>query len=185
MANDGQLTWEYGEVRLGGNLLPGIFVDQSIRGAVRFDESKKDGQSGKHKVPMGFEDADITITLDLTSELFSTCYEKLATITGIFRAARNANPKIYSVTNSHCWARGVRNVVFTGLDSYESDRDDVISVTLYFVEHLPPVIRREKQATAAKKGASAPAVKVTPAASKAIVTDEDNAFMAGLKAGSK
>ncbi len=185
MAIDGLLTWEDGEVRLGGQLIPGIFLDQSIRGEVRFDRSRKDAQSGMHKVPLGFEDADITIAVELLCDAESDCYQKLEIINKTFRSNRNANPKVYEVSNRHCRARGIRNVVFSGLDSYESSSDDVITATLTFVEHMPPVIRREKQATAAKKGASAPTVKATPAASKAIVTDEDNPFMAGLKAGSK
>uniref|UniRef100_C6E6Q0 Uncharacterized protein n=1 Tax=Geobacter sp. (strain M21) TaxID=443144 RepID=C6E6Q0_GEOSM len=187
MASDGFLKWEDGEVRLGGELLPGVFVDQSIRGAVRFDESKKDSQSGHHKTPLGFEDADIVITLDLLTDDTSDCYKKLAAINKVFREDRKANPKVYAVQNRHCAARGIRDVVFCALDSFESSDDDVISAALSFKEHLPPVIRREKQATATKvagaKQGAAPKIKATPAASPTVVSDSDNPFMAGFNAG--
>jgi hypothetical protein len=187
MPSDGLLTWDDGLVKLGGELLPGVFVDQRISGAVRFDQSEKDNQSGRHKVPLGFEDADIQITLDLLCDESGDCYAKLAIVNRIFRADRRANPKVYAVSNRHCAARGINNVVFSGLASFESDLDDVITVSLAFVEHLPAVIKREKQQAAAKKAATAtgtaPAVKATPAESPAIVADP-NPFMAGLLAGS-
>lgn len=187
MSIDGLLTWDDGEVKLGGDLLPGVFIDQRISGAVRFDQSEKDAQSGKHKVPMGFEDADIQITMDLLCDEAGDCYSKLVKINKIFRADRRGNPKVYAVVNRHCNARGINNVIFSGLASFESDIDDVITISLSFVEHLPPVIRREKQQAAAKKTAAgkvaAPAVKAKPAASPAIVSDPSNPFMAGLLAG--
>ncbi len=187
MSVDGLLIWDDGEVKLGGELLPGVFIDQRISGAVRFDQSEKDSQSGRNKVPMGFEDADIQITMDLLCDEAGDCYAKLKNINKIFRAARNANPKVYAVSNRHCNARGINNVVFSGLASFESDLDDVITISLSFVEHLPPVIKREKQQTAARKTtagtAAAPAVKSTPAASPTIVSDPPNPFMAGLLAG--
>lgn len=179
---DGILTWEDGEVKLGKDLLPGVFLDISIRGAVRFDQSHKDSQSGKAKVPLGFEDADITITMDLLCDELGNCYSKLETINKVFRADSKANPKVYSVVNRHCNARGINKVLFSGFDSFESEREDVITVTLSFLEHLPAVIRREKRATAAKVG-KAPAVKAKPAASVTVVSDPDNPFMAGLKTG--
>lgn len=184
MSINGLLVWEDGEMRLGGDLLPGHFLDLSIRNEVRFDESKKDHQSGKHKVPLGFEDADITMTVGLLCDETGDCYKKLEAINKIFRADRKSNPKVYSVTNRHCRARGIRNVVFSGLTSSEITEDDMIVAVLSFVEHLPPVVRREKQATAAKKGA-APAVKATPAASTKIVSDPDSPFLAGFKKGNQ
>jgi len=183
------LTWADGEVKLGGELLPGIFLDQSVRGSVRFDQSEKDAQSGKHKVPLGYQDADISITLELVCDESGDCYSKLTQINKVFRADQKANPQVYSVGNRHCQARGIRNVVFSGLDSFESSEEDVITAILSFVEHLPPVIRREKQVTAAKsaaaKAGTAPAVKATPAPAPAVVSDPDSPFMAGFQAGSQ
>lgn len=200
MPLNGQLTWNDGLVTLGDDVLLGIFVDMRIRGAVRFDQADMDSQSGKQKVPMGWEDADITITLDLVCDVeqegppaeTSDCYAKLKAINTIFKSASNnkADPKIFSVNNAHLNARGVKQVVFAGLDSYETDLDDVITVCLSFIEHNPVVIQREKQ-QAAKNIAQAgqgvqgatPAVKTTPAASPDIVKDNTSAYMRGFYQG--
>lgn len=181
MSLDGLLTWDDGAVKLGGDLLPGVFIDQMINGAVRFDQSEKDAQSGKRKVPMGFEDADIQITMDLLCDESGDCYSKLVKINKIFRADNNANPKVYEVVNRHCNARGINNVLFSGLASFESDSDDVITVTLSFVEHMPPVAKRETQQAAANK--ATPPVKAQPAVSASIVKDSAAPFLDGIKAG--
>jgi len=184
---DGYLSWDDGEVRLGGELLPGVFVEQNVRGAVRFDDAQLDAQSGKAKVPLGYQDAVVTLTLDLLCDEAGDCYQKLEQISRVFKADRNANPKVYAVQNRHLAARGVRNVIFAALDSFEDDREDVIMAVLSFTEHQPAVIRREKQATATRaaqtKAGTAPPVKAKPAVSPKVVSDPENPFMAGLRDG--
>jgi hypothetical protein len=51
------------------------------------------------------------------------------------------------VDNAHAVARGISQVVFSGLESRETDEDDVMLVTLFFVEHVPPVQTAEKRVT--------------------------------------
>jgi hypothetical protein len=192
MSADGYLKFEDGQVKLGDVLLPGILVQQSVRCGVRYDESKHDSMSGKKKAILGWEDSTINLTLDLLCDEDSDCYAKLATINRIFKAADKgkAAPKIYPVSDRHLRARGISRVVFDCLDSFETDQEDVIQVTLTFVEHLPPVIKREKRAIARKSAvtqgkAAAPAVKATPAKSPAITKDTTNPFMAGFNKGNK
>lgn len=186
MAIDEYLRFEDGELRLGNDLLPGIFFSQTVQAGVRFDRAERDHMSGKNRIPLGWEDADIRFVSDLVCDDSSDCYEKLAIINKLFKSAdKGANPKIYAISNRHLLARGVKRVVFTGLQSDEVAEDDVIRVTLTFSEHIPVVVKREKQANATKAATgAAPAAKTTPAASKSIVK-EDNAFMAGFKAGNK
>ncbi|MBF0454946.1 MAG: hypothetical protein HQL72_09070 [Magnetococcales bacterium] len=153
---DRMLTFEDGQVQLGDRLIPGILVRQSVRGSVRFDEAEQDGLSGTVKIPMGWEDADIALTVDLLTDK-TTCYEKLAILTTLFKGADSkGNPLVLSVANVHCLARGIRQVVFSGLDSEESDRDDVIQTTLRFVEHVPAVTRVEERAIAGGDSSTAP-----------------------------
>lgn len=188
MSTDGMLTFGDGYVTLSGTLLPGILVSQSIRDAVRYDESRHDHMSGRAKVALGWEDASVTLVLDLVTDEKSDCYEKLQAINKIFKEAdrKKATPTVYTVTGRHLRARGINQVVFDALDSMEDDQDDTIQATLTFVEHLPAVIRREKNANAQKAAAgSAPATKAKPAADSNIVQDSDNPFMAGIAAGFK
>ena len=142
---DGMLTFSHGEVRLGSKLVPGILKSLNVRGAVVFDEAERDGLSGKTKTPKGWDDSAITLTVELLTD-DTTCYDKLASLDALFRGHDNgANPRVLDVANAHVSARGVEGVVFAGLDSAETDQDDVILATLRFTEHRPPIIRAEKR----------------------------------------
>lgn len=180
--SDNYLSFEDGEVRIGDQLLPGLLVSQRVNAGVRFDKAERDHMSGKNKIPLGWEDADIQITMDLLCDEAGTCYDKLTAINSLFKGAKGASPKIFQVTNRHLRARGVSKVVFSGLESNEDDQTDVIRVSLTFSEHLPAVVKREKQ-VAATGTKTTPSVKATPAASPSIVSDPPNAFMAGFNAG--
>ena len=186
MPIDGLLTFEDGEVRLGGVLLPGILVAMTVNAGVRFDRAERDHMSGKNKIPLGWEDADIKLTLDLICDELGDCYEKLTIINRNFKSGdQGANPKIYNIVNRHLRARGVSRVVFSGLQSDEDDQSDMIRVVLAFSEHLPAVVKREKQANAAKStSGSAPVTKAKPEQSASIVKD-DSPLIAGFKAGIK
>lgn len=139
------LTFEDGEIRLAGEPVPGIFASLRVDGKVRFDEQKVDGASGKKKTPKGFEDCAISMGLFLETDDDSTCYDKLAQVSAMFRNVDDkANPKVLDIANRHLMARGVRQVVFSRLESAEDTYTDEIRVTLSFEEHNPPIIRTEK-----------------------------------------
>ncbi len=168
MANiDGYLTFEDGLVNLGEKQVPGILKSCSIGCDVRFDEAEKDSQSGKAKMPLGWEDADISLGVDLLSDAESTCYDKLEELNALFKGHDNgANPKVYSVVNVHLKARGIRQVVFRSLNSRENASNDVVSCSLQFVEHKPVVVKVEE-----RKSGKAPAVnteQVKPARTIAV-----------------
>ncbi|HEU6436036.1 MAG TPA: hypothetical protein VE028_01120 [Nitratidesulfovibrio sp.] len=152
------LTFEDGVVRLGGVALPGILRAQRVACAVRFDEQKVDGVSGKRKTPLGWEDAEITLTLDLLTDDDATCYDRLETINGAFRGTDSrTNPKVLEVANRHLLARGIRRVVFSRLESEETDADDTLRATLAFVEHVPPIVRVEQAGAKTPRAADAAA----------------------------
>lgn len=139
------LVFEDGLIRLGDTELPGILTELRVDGKVRFDQQKKDGSSGKKKTPKGFEDSDVMVSMLLLTDSESQCYEKLEQVSGLFRKIDDkANPQVYTVTNRHLLARGVRQVVFSKLQSSENNGSDEIRVTLGFVEHNPPVTKIEK-----------------------------------------
>ena len=139
------ITFEDGVVRLAGEEVPGILNALRVDGKVRFDEQKVDGSSGKKKTPQGFEDSDIMISLYMVTDDDTSCYDKLETLSGMFRKVDdNANPQIYTVANRHLLARGIRQVVFSKLQTAENDKTDEITTTLGFVEHNPPIVKTEK-----------------------------------------
>lgn len=140
------ITFEDGVVTLGGEAVPGILRSLSVEGRVRFDEQKVDGSSGSKKTPQGFEDCDISVSLHLVTDEDSSCYDKLESLSGMFRKVDDkANPQIYTVANRHLLARGVRQVVFSHLSTSEDDQSDEILAALGFVEHNPPVVKMEKE----------------------------------------
>lgn len=153
MANDNEdgvkkpklITFEDGVITLGGDDVPGILQSLSVDGKVRFDGQKVDGASGKKKTPQGYEDCEIAVSLFLVTDNETSCYDKLETISGMFRKVdAKANPQIYDVANRHLLARGVRQVVFSKLQTVENDATDEIMANLGFVEHNPPIVRTEK-----------------------------------------
>lgn len=139
------LTFEDGLIQLGGTELPGFLEELRVDGKVKFDEQNVDGASGKKKTPQGWEDADITATLYLTTDQHGTCYDKLDVLAAMFcKPDSKANPQVLTITNRHLLARGVRQVVFSRLESAENMQTDEIRASLAFVEHRPPIIKTEQ-----------------------------------------
>lgn len=176
------ITFEDGVISLSGNEVPGILQSLSVDGKVRFDEQKVDGASGKKKTPQGFEDCEISVSLYLVTDENTSCYEKLETLSGMFRKVDDkANPQIYDVANRHLLARGVRQVVFSKLQTVENDATDEIMANLGFVEHNPPIVKTEKalaktptpkelaRKAAEKAGAAAGAQNATPVEDSIII----------------
>ena len=177
-----QITFEDGVVTIDGKELPGLLMGLYVSGEVKFDEAKTDGQSGTKKTPMGFEDATINIDLHLlTDDEGTDCYDKLTTINGFFKdVGPKAAPKIYSVVNRHLRARGVNQVVFSGLSSRETNRDDTIIAALTFTEHNPPIIKTEQRVVGqnlqeqSKKATTATAAAPAAKPDEAVLVIETN-----------
>jgi len=140
-----EIVFEDGIISLNGEEIPGILRSLSVDGKVRFDEQKVDGASGKKKTPQGYDDCDISVSLYLCTDNESNCYDKLETVSGMFRKTDGkANPQIYEVNSRHLFLRGIRQVVFSRLSTSENDKSDEIIATLGFVEHNPPIVKTEK-----------------------------------------
>jgi hypothetical protein len=140
----------------------------TIRGAVRFDKAEQDGLSGKTLTPLGWEDADIVLVLELLTDKKSTCYDKLTDLEVIFKGYDNGgNPNVYEINNSHVDARGISKVVFSGLESSETDGDDLIVATLLFAETEPAIVEVEKPVIASDQATGTPA----PATSADVESD--------------
>lgn len=139
------LTFEDGLIRLGNATVPGLLSTLRVNGKVRFDTQKVDGASGKSKTPQGWEDCEIMATVVLLTDDESDCYEKAAALETLFRNPdKQANPQVLTITNRHVTARGVRQVVFSRLETTESNQSDDITATLGFTEHRPPIVKTEE-----------------------------------------
>ena len=86
-------------------------------------------------------DSDIIISLYLVTDEDSSCYDKLETLSGMFRKVDDkANPQIYTVANRHLLARGVRQVVFSKFCSSENDRTDEMEREAEWIASVDPKI---------------------------------------------
>jgi hypothetical protein len=150
------LSFSDGVIKLDGAEIEGIVKSVSVSADVKLDEQKVDGLSGTKKVPVGWSDADITVTLELLTDDAATCYERLQELNRLFKSTESAaSPKKkFEIANRHTAARGVRSVVFSKLDSSETSDDDVIAVTLQFIEYEPAVVPSEKAAAAGSGGSA-------------------------------
>lgn len=147
MSSRWTITDEFGNVRLGDSDLPGIFTSLEISQDVELDEQELKGRSGKSKQIVGYGDATVSLTLTLTSDDDTTCYEKLEKIQAKFRATDSAaRPEVMNIYNVHVTARGVEKVIFKSFNSSEA-LGDVITVSLEFEEYIPFVpVSKEKRA---------------------------------------
>ncbi len=144
---DDKLTFEDGQVSLGGKVLPGILISQTIKGSVQFAEHKMDGCSGMVRRPKGYTNSDISLSFALTTNSDGSCYEHLATIHKIFTdTGEDKLPRVIKCVNPHANARGLYEVLFGGLVSSETDDEDVIICDMHLVENLQPRIKGEKKA---------------------------------------
>lgn len=160
------LTFDDGIVRLGTTELPGILTDMNISGSFRSDDKVQDQLSGTVRIPLGWNDSNILLQMDLTSDQYGkNCYEKLEIIDRIFKQTdKDGNPQIYQIVNRHALARGIHQVSFEKLKSSESDRNDTIKVTLEFKEYIPAIVQIEETAARTSgdsDGISLPSVTVS------------------------
>ena len=144
MANE--LKFEDGQITLGGDLLPGILVSLTVGVEIEFSSAKEDGASGKKKVALGWTDADVTVVVDLLTDDDGDCYDKLRALDRTFKGHQTGGrPQVYDVRNRHSLARGMKQIVFSRLESTETDQDDVIRCTLSFQEYIPAITKSEKE----------------------------------------
>ena len=144
-------------MRLGGRVMPGIIQDIQVSNEIKVKEMTVDGGSGSAKLPQGYKDADITVTIRLVSsdDLGDAKYQ-LAAWAGLFKTTDDqAMPFTYQVCNSHLAAYNIRTVLFQRIATRETSASDTITVDLGLAEHRPAVIQKEKlrraKAAAAEK----------------------------------
>ena len=144
------ITKDFGEIRLDNKLLPGIYQGMSITGEVRIKEEEAQGQSGKYKQALGYEDLGVDITLILPNDENSTPYEKLAEVVEVFRKTdKAAKPVSYKIVNKHTAAYKLDKVLVKNIKSEDPPNVDYIRVTLSLVEWQSPMVKIEARAVQA------------------------------------
>lgn len=139
------ITDDFGQIKVGDTLLPGILQKIEIEGSVRIDDMEVPGSSGSSKQPQGFEDAVIYIELLLPTDDTSSCYDKLQTLVSVFKKVdKYAKPYIYRIVNKHTQVWNIKEVVFKNCRTMEDNRTDSIKATLEFKEYKPVLVKVEQ-----------------------------------------
>lgn len=139
------ITNDFGEIKLGDNLLPGIVQQIEVDGNVRIDSEEVPGQSGASKQPQGFDDYKVTIRIALVTDDDSDCYDKVTLLEQSFKKVdAQAKPFIYRVINKHLAARGISQMVYQGLRTTDSSGTDVISAEISLLEYKPVIVKTEQ-----------------------------------------
>lgn len=138
---------EYGEIKLGDQLIQGIYQGMSISGEVMIKEEETPARSGKLKQALGWEDIQVTLNILLKNDEESTPHEKLKRIVALFRKTdKAAKPEVYKIVSRMTDAWGLDKVIIRDIKSDDASNSDTLKVTLNFEEWESPLVKIEARA---------------------------------------
>lgn len=150
------ITNDFGQIKLGGKLIPGTFESMEITTDGEVDEEEIKNSKKKQMEIVGFGLSDIKLTLKLQSDSKTNCYDKLSVLQSLFKKDPK-KPTVYPITNKHTAVRGIGKVIFQKLRSHDTNDDDTLVVTLDFKEYNPAVVAvKQAKAKAATKKTAPP-----------------------------
>jgi hypothetical protein len=151
--SDTELLISDGAITLGPDPLPGIVATVEVTNEVRTKEMSVQGGSGNARSPLGYNDADARVVIQLLDDSKSTALEKVAVYEKLFKDTDDrVQPFVYQVVNAHLNARGIRTVFVKRLRTVDSNQSNVIMVELELAEHRPAIIKKELLARAGRSG---------------------------------
>ncbi len=136
----------------------------AIRQSVKVDEADIPGRSGKIKQAVGYEDTEISISLQLVDEenrsgqVTRSAMEQYQTLQSAFRdrsdpvgdgentsSASYAVPTVFSIQSPLTDACGIKTVLFKGLDVTDQPGTTDLEVNISFVEFEPVARQVERR----------------------------------------
>lgn len=171
-----------GIVKIGSppEALPGIVESIKISDSLLIEDAETQGRSGKVKVVQGWDDADMLITLSLLDDpgAGKTRWDSLKQIAGVFKkVAGNGKPEVYVLSHPMTSAWGIKQLLFSSLESTENRTRRKISVSLSFVEYDSSAgIIQDRQSAANEAQQTENAVVATPP-----VSDEQRRGLGNLE----
>ena len=126
------------ECMIGSVTLPVPPRSMRIKQALKIDEIEIKGRSGKVKQPIGFQDSEITIELEICDreeggKVVETARERFEQVQGIFRPSREALPEPQEIVSTLTDACGIRQVLIKEIEVHDNELD-YISCTLQLTE---------------------------------------------------
>jgi hypothetical protein len=123
--------------------LPGILDSIKVSDELLVDSAELADKSGSVKIISGWADADVTVNLLLidiprvSGDAVTpavTRFDCLKEIAGIFKRMKDGKPGVFTILHPHVAAWGLREFVFSKLESEESRGRRVITCSLEFDE---------------------------------------------------
>jgi len=99
-----------------------------IKQALKIDEIEIKGRNGKIKQPIGYQDAHITIDLEICNKeeggkVVETARERFEQIQGMFRPSRETIQEPQEIVSTLTDACGIRQVLIKELEVHDNDLD--------------------------------------------------------------
>jgi hypothetical protein len=161
--------------------LPGIVESVKINDSLLMEDTEVQGRSGRVKIVQGWDDAGLLISMSLIDGpgAGKTRWDYLKQITAAFKkVANNGKPEIYMLSHPMINAWGVRQLLFTSLETTESRTRRKITVALEFAEYDSSAgIVQERQENAAQAQQAAPEAAPAP-----IVSDQQRRGLGAMEA---
>jgi len=126
------------ECIIGSVTLPVPPRSMRIKQALKIDEIEIKGRSGKVKQPVGYQDSEITLDLEICDKeeggkVVETARERFEQVQGLFRSSREALPEPQEIVSTLTDACGIRQVLIKELEVHDNELD-YISCTLQLTE---------------------------------------------------
>ena len=126
------------ECLIGGVILPVPPRSMRIKQALKVDEIEIKGRSGKVKQPVGYQDSEITLELEICDreeggKVIETARERFEQVQRLFRPSREALPQPQEIVSALTDACGIRQVLIKELEVHDNELD-YISCTLQMTE---------------------------------------------------
>lgn len=137
-------------VRLAGATLPGVITDIEIDAELKLEKKHLEDKSGSVKLPHGFADATVTISLSI---LPPDAERQVKTLEAAFKKGEGVGRvTVYRIVNPFLDSRGITSVVFQRLNTKQGSEDEEILCTLTLVEYEPVVTTTEQVSTPTRSG---------------------------------
>ena len=126
------------ECMIGDLVLPVPPRRMRIKQALKIDEIEIKGRSGKIKQPIGYQDSQITIDLEICNKeeegnVVETARERFEQIQKLFRESRESLPEPKEIVSTLTDSCGIRQVLIKEIEVHDNELD-YISCTLHLTE---------------------------------------------------
>ena len=128
------------EVKLGDLVLSVPPRQMKIKQTLKIDEIDIPGRSGKVKQPVGYEDSEITIELEISHQeiglqVMKTAGERFKEIQSLFRASPDTIQSPVPIVSSLTEACGIEQVLIRDIDLRDDPEYDYLVCTLTLTEY--------------------------------------------------